>query len=103
MPSWPDGGAPPHDSRPDVPLDTPLLKDFIDNLAPVWRDTDALTAFMYQGRHGETLSRRRVGVPHAWHLRAHGPAPYAFTLRTSFPPGAAGERQGADRSATSRA
>ncbi|SDD65411.1 protein of unknown function [Streptomyces prasinopilosus] len=22
------------------------------------------------------------------HLRAHGPTPYAFTLRTSFPPGA---------------
>ncbi|CAL9420464.1 hypothetical protein SUDANB23_01843 [Streptomyces sp. enrichment culture] len=29
----------------------------------VWRDTDALTAFMYQGRHREMLSRRRVGVP----------------------------------------
>ncbi|WP_374333893.1 DUF3291 domain-containing protein [Streptomyces sp. DH20] len=92
---------PPHDSRPYVPLDTPLLKDFVDNLDPVnadadaadgfvwrlqsddgdataipvfgdpwlivnmsvWRDTDALTAFMYQGRHRETLSRRRVGVP----------------------------------------
>lgn len=26
------------------------------------------------------------------HLRAHGPTPYAFTLRTSFPPGAAGGR-----------
>ncbi len=23
------------------------------------------------------------------HLRTHGPAPYAFTLRTSFPPGGA--------------
>lgn len=29
----------------------------------VWRDTDALTAYMYQGRHREMLARRRVGVP----------------------------------------
>ncbi len=29
----------------------------------VWRDTNALTAFMYQGRHREMLARRRVGVP----------------------------------------
>ncbi|MDQ8702127.1 DUF3291 domain-containing protein [Streptomyces sp. LHD-70] len=78
----------------------------------VWRDTDALTAFMYQGQHRELLSRRsewfeRVAeamttlwwVP-AGHrptvaeaeerllrLRAEGPTPYAFTLRTAFPPG----------------
>ncbi|MFJ7100423.1 DUF3291 domain-containing protein [Streptomyces albogriseolus] len=153
-------------ARLKAPLDTPLLKDFVDNLDPVnadadaadgfvwrlqsddgdataisvfgdpwliinmsvWRDQDALTAFMYRGRHREMLSRRREWferveeamttlwwVP-AGHrpsvaeaenrllgLRAHGPTPYAFTLRTSFPPGAAGERQGADRSATSRA
>ncbi len=88
-------------ARLKAPLDTPLLKDFVDNLDPVnaeadaaagfvwrlqsddgdataipvfddpwlivnlsvWRDTDALTAFMYQGRHREMLSRRRVGVP----------------------------------------
>ncbi|MET7681067.1 DUF3291 domain-containing protein [Streptomyces sp. NPDC005423] len=88
----------------------PVLGDewLIVNMS-VWRDTDALTAFMYQGRHRELLARRRewferlreaTGV--LWwvpaghrptvaeaedrllHLRAHGPAPYAFTLRTSF-------------------
>ncbi|MGX1091286.1 hypothetical protein RKD47_001967 [Streptomyces albogriseolus] len=153
-------------ARLKAPLDTPLLKDFVDNLDPVnadadaadgfvwrlqsddgdatpisvfgdpwliinmsvWRDQDALTAFMYRGRHREMLSRRREwferveeAMTTLWwvpaghrpsvaeaenrllRLRAHGPTPYAFTLRTSFPPGAAGERQGADRSATSRA
>ncbi|MGX9884152.1 DUF3291 domain-containing protein [Streptomyces sp. NPDC002276] len=77
----------------------------------VWRDTNALTAFMYQGQHRELLARRRewfeqvreamvalwwVPAGHrptvaeaeerVLHLRAHGPTPYAFTLRTSFPP-----------------
>ncbi|MFF3499183.1 DUF3291 domain-containing protein [Streptomyces sp. NPDC003247] len=76
----------------------------------VWRDTDALTAYMYQGQHREMLSRRREwfervqeAMTTLWwvpaghrptvaeaearllHLRAHGPTPYAFTLRTSFP------------------
>ncbi|MFI6037069.1 DUF3291 domain-containing protein [Streptomyces sp. NPDC051315] len=76
----------------------------------VWRDTDALTAYMYQGRHREMLARRREwfervreAMTALWwvpaghrptvaeaearllHLRAHGPTPYAFTLRTSFP------------------
>ncbi|MFC8370021.1 MULTISPECIES: DUF3291 domain-containing protein [unclassified Streptomyces] len=80
----------------------------------VWRDTDALTAFMYQGRHREMLARRRewferveeAMVTMWWvpkghrptvaeaesrllHLRTNGPTPYAFTLRTSFPPGGA--------------
>jgi hypothetical protein len=80
----------------------------------VWRDTDALTAFMYQGQHRELLARRREfferleeAVTTLWwvpaghrptveeaetrllHLRAHGPTEYAFTLRTSFPPGPA--------------
>lgn len=88
-------------ARLKAPLDSPQLKDFVDNLDPVnadaeaaggfvwrlqseegdatdisvfgdswliinmsvWRDTDALTAFMYQGRHREMLARRRVGVP----------------------------------------
>ncbi|MGC5240056.1 DUF3291 domain-containing protein [Streptomyces albogriseolus] len=153
-------------ARLKAPLDTPLLKDFVDSLGPVnadadaadgfvwrlqsddgdataisvfgdpwliinmsvWRDQDALTAFMYRGRHREMLSRRREwferveeAMTTLWwvpaghrpsvaeaenrllRLRAHGPTPYAFTLRTSFPPGAAGERQGVDRSATSRA
>lgn len=92
----------------------------------VWRDTDALTAFMYQGRHREMLGRRREwferveeAMTALWwvpaghrpavaeaedrllHLRAHGPTPYAFTLRTSFPPGET--KDSADRSATSRA
>ncbi|MFI6660402.1 DUF3291 domain-containing protein [Streptomyces sp. NPDC050523] len=76
----------------------------------VWRDTNALTAFMYQGRHREMLARRRewferiqeAMVAMWWvpaghrptvaeaearllHLRANGPTPYAFTLRTPFP------------------
>ncbi|KUO12262.1 DUF3291 domain-containing protein [Streptomyces sp. DSM 15324] len=77
----------------------------------VWRNTDALTAYMYQGRHREMLARRREWFERVreamvtlwWvpaghrptveeaearllHLRTHGPTPYAFTLRTSFPP-----------------
>ncbi|MFC9289433.1 DUF3291 domain-containing protein [Streptomyces sp. NPDC057052] len=76
----------------------------------VWRDQDALTAYMYRGRHREMLARRRdwfervqEAMTALWwvpaghrptvaeaearllHLRAHGPTPYAFTLRTSFP------------------
>ncbi|MGW1870138.1 DUF3291 domain-containing protein [Streptomyces mauvecolor] len=78
----------------------------------VWRDADALTAFMYQGLHRELLARRfeffqRLTDPMSalwWipaghrptveeaekrvlHLRAHGPTPHAFTLRTAFPAG----------------
>ncbi|MFE4670552.1 DUF3291 domain-containing protein [Streptomyces sp. NPDC056716] len=77
----------------------------------VWRDPDALTAYMYQGRHREMLARRREwferlqeAVTALWwvpaghrptvaeaearllRLRTDGPTPYAFTLRTSFPP-----------------
>lgn len=77
----------------------------------VWRDTNALTAYMYQGRHRAMLARRREwfeqmreAMTALWwvpaghrptvaeaesrlvHLRDHGPAPYAFTLRTSYPP-----------------
>ncbi|MFE1792988.1 DUF3291 domain-containing protein [Streptomyces sp. NPDC059525] len=84
----------------------------------VWRDTNALTAFMYQGRHRELMSRRREWFTHVkeamtalwWvpagerptvadaeerllHLREHGPTPYAFTLRTSFPPAPASALQ----------
>ncbi|WP_151478149.1 DUF3291 domain-containing protein [Streptomyces albicerus] len=80
----------------------------------VWRDTNALTAFMYQGQHRELLARRREwferiqeAMATLWwvpaghrptvaeaeerllHLRAHGATPYAFTLRTPFPPGEA--------------
>jgi hypothetical protein len=81
----------------------------------VWRDANALTAYMYQGGHREIMSRRREffervaeSMTTLWwvpaghrptvaeaesrllHLRTNGPTPYAFTLRTSFPP------QGAD-------
>ncbi|MFJ8359280.1 DUF3291 domain-containing protein [Streptomyces sp. NPDC093984] len=93
--------------------DIPVLGDewLIINMS-TWRDTNALTAFMYQGQHREMLARRRewferleeaftalwwVPAGHRptvaeaeerlLHLRAHGPTEYAFTLRTSFPPG----------------
>ncbi|MFF4018270.1 DUF3291 domain-containing protein [Streptomyces sp. NPDC001843] len=92
--------------------DIPVLGDdwLIINMS-VWRDKDALTAFMYQGRHRELLARRREWFERVseamavlwWvpaghrptvaeaeerllHLRAHGPTDYAFTLRMSFPP-----------------
>lgn len=77
----------------------------------VWRDSDALNAFMYAGRHRELMARRREWFEHVkeamtalwWvpagqlptvadaeerlvHLREHGPTPYAFTLRDQFPP-----------------
>ena len=91
--------------------DVPVFGDdwLVINMS-VWQDTDALTAFMYQGRHRELLARRREwferlseAVTALWwvpaghrptvaeaeqrllHLRAHGPTPYAFNLRTSFP------------------
>ncbi|MEU4465230.1 DUF3291 domain-containing protein [Streptomyces sp. NPDC024017] len=136
-------------ARLKAPLDSPQLKDFVDNLDPVnadadaadgfvwrlqgdtgnatdvsvfgdswlilnmsvWRDADSLTAYMYQGRHREMLARRRewferieeAMVALWWvpaghrptvaeaesrllHIRTHGPTPYAFTLRTQFPP-----------------
>ncbi|MFI6082456.1 DUF3291 domain-containing protein [Streptomyces sp. NPDC051217] len=94
--------------------DVPVLGDtwLIMNLT-VWRDLDALTAFMYKGRHRELLARRfewfeRVEEAMttlwwveagAWptprdaelrllRLREHGPTAHAFTLRKSYgPPG----------------
>ncbi|WP_199571074.1 DUF3291 domain-containing protein [Streptomyces murinus] len=95
--------------------DVPVLGDawMIVNLS-VWRDAEALTAFMYRGQHRELLARRREfferleeAVTALWwvpaghrpavaeaedrllHLRAHGPTPYAFTLRAPFAPGEA--------------
>ncbi|WP_030320391.1 DUF3291 domain-containing protein [Streptomyces sp. NRRL B-3229] len=78
----------------------------------VWRDAEALKAYMYEGRHREMLARRReffervqeAMVALWWiptghrpavaeaesrllHLRTNGPTPYAFTLRTLFPAG----------------
>ncbi|MFF1837041.1 DUF3291 domain-containing protein [Streptomyces sp. NPDC058231] len=91
--------------------DVPILGDswLIVNMS-VWRDTDALTAFMYQGRHRELLARRREWFERVeeamtvlwWvpagqrptvrdaeerllHLREHGSTERAFTLRTGFP------------------
>ncbi|WP_420035540.1 DUF3291 domain-containing protein [Streptomyces sp. cg28] len=80
----------------------------------VWRDADALKAFMYQGVHRELLARRREfferlseAVTALWwvpaghrptvaeaedrltRLREDGPTAYAFTLRASFSPPAA--------------
>lgn len=76
----------------------------------VWRDAEALKAYMYEGRHREMLARRReffervqeAMVALWWvptghrptvaeaesrllHLRANGPTQYAFTLRRLFP------------------
>lgn len=92
--------------------DIPVLGDdwLIINMS-VWRDKDALTAFMYQGQHRELLARRREWFERVseamavlwWvpaghrptvaeaeerllHLRANGPTEYAFTLRASFTP-----------------
>ncbi|MFI2630412.1 DUF3291 domain-containing protein [Streptomyces collinus] len=92
--------------------DVPVFGDswLILNMS-VWRDTDSLTAYMYQGMHREMLARRREWFERVeeamvtlwWvpaghrptvaeaesrllHIRTHGPTPYAFTLRTQFPP-----------------
>jgi hypothetical protein len=77
----------------------------------VWRDLESLVAFVYDEGHRAVLRRRRewfrpvteVTTACWWvpaghepstdeaedrvrHLRAHGPTPYAFTLRTPFQP-----------------
>ncbi|WNF29560.1 DUF3291 domain-containing protein [Streptomyces sp. C11-1] len=91
--------------------DVPVFGDdwLIVNMS-VWRDVEALTAFMYAGRHRELMSRRREwfeqiqeAMTALWwvpagerptvadaeerllHLREHGPTERAFTLRTRFP------------------
>ncbi|WP_436846861.1 DUF3291 domain-containing protein [Streptomyces atratus] len=91
--------------------DVPVFGDswLIVNMS-VWRDLDALTAFMYQGRHRELLARRREwferveeAMTALWWvpagerptvqdaeerlrlLREHGPTDRAFTLRAAFP------------------
>ncbi len=92
--------------------DVPVFGDdwMIINMS-VWRDAEALTAFMYAGRHRELMRRRREwfeqireAMTALWwvpagerptvadaeerllHLREHGPTERAFTLRTRFPP-----------------
>lgn len=77
----------------------------------VWESVEHLGAYVYGEAHRAVLRRRREWFQHMkdayaalwWiprghiptvreaedrvkHLRAHGPAPYAFTLRTHFPP-----------------
>jgi hypothetical protein len=76
----------------------------------VWRDVDSLADFVYGELHRQVLKRRRewfqrmsTAYTACWwvpaghrpatqeaeerllHLRVHGPTPYAFTLRTSYP------------------
>ncbi|TVT49664.1 DUF3291 domain-containing protein [Amycolatopsis rhizosphaerae] len=78
----------------------------------VWRSVEDLAEFVYSDEHREVLRRRREwfermreAVTALWwvpaghrpdtaeaedrirHLRAHGPTPYAFTLRQTFAPG----------------
>lgn len=75
-----------------------------------WRSLEALTDYAYRSAHGEIMRRRREfalpiaeayialwWVPHGHrptvaeaeerlrHLRAHGPTPFAFGVRTPFP------------------
>ena len=82
----------------------------------VWRDVDSLAAFVFGGEHVAIMKQRRAffipmreaytacwWVPRGQrpttddaearirHLRAHGPTPYAFTLRAHFPPPDAAE------------
>jgi len=77
----------------------------------VWTSLDALAAFAYRSPHNEVMRRRREwfelpaeaylalwwlpageaptvadAVERLTHLRAHGPTPYAFSMRTRFPP-----------------
>jgi hypothetical protein len=76
-----------------------------------WRSVEALTDYAYRSAHAEIMRRRReFAIPIAeaylalwWvarghqptiaeaeerlrHLRAHGPTPFAFSIRTPFPP-----------------
>ncbi len=88
-------------------LDDPLL---LVNLS-VWRDVESLLSFVTRGAHLDVMQHRRAWFERLdeayaalwWvpageipdvreaeerlrHLRAHGPTPYAFSLRRSFPP-----------------
>jgi hypothetical protein len=88
----------------------PWGDDMIVNLS-LWDDLETLRAYVFGLDHAAVLRRRReyfqsMPTPHlaVWwvpyghrpeldearerldHLEAHGPTPYAFTLRTAFPP-----------------
>lgn len=89
--------------------DTAGSAGVIVNLS-VWRDVEHLSAFVFGAAHRDVMRRRRAWfhrmaearmacwwVPVGYrpttgeaedrirHLRAHGPTPYAFTLRVRFP------------------
>jgi hypothetical protein len=95
--------------------DTADSAGVIVNLS-VWVDLQHLLEFVYEPTHREVLSRRREwfhqvrdATTACWwvqaghepspeeaedrvlHLRAHGPTPYAFTLREHFPAPAEGQ------------
>jgi len=89
----------------------------------VWESVESLAGFVYSRPHREIMRRRRQffqkmteAYTAVWwiprgtvpttgdaedrvrHLRAHGPTPYAFTLRAHFPPpGGAGDAPRAGR------
>jgi uncharacterized protein DUF3291 len=60
----------------------------------VWESLPALRAFVYSSGHREvlwwvpaaTLPTIAAAEARLEHLREHGPTPYAFTFRESFPP-----------------
>ena len=77
----------------------------------VWDDLESLRGYVFGNAHSAILRRRReyfvpMDQPHVvvwWvpfghrpeldearerldHLEEHGPTPYAFTMRTAFPP-----------------
>jgi heme-degrading monooxygenase HmoA len=88
----------------------------------VWESLHALRAYVYSSGHREVLRRRREWFERSgeaflalwWvpagtlptvadaearleHLREHGPTPYAFTFRESFPPAGTPEPARDDR------
>ncbi|MGI5428562.1 DUF3291 domain-containing protein [Streptomyces sp. CA-179760] len=86
-------------------LDSPQLKDFVDALKGRHREMPARRrgAPTPSGQWGRFERVQEAMVAMWWvpaghrltvaeaesrllHLRTHGPAPYAFTLRTSYPP-----------------
>ncbi|MER7199650.1 hypothetical protein CG723_25885 [Streptomyces sp. CB01635] len=88
--------------RLTAPLDSEQLRDFAEGLDPVNAVADASDGFVWRLKDdtGDATSFRIFDD--AWlptveeaeerlvHLRTHGPTPYAFNLRTSFPAGDAG-------------
>lgn len=90
----------------------PVFEDddrYIANLT-VWESIEALTDFVYRSDHAAVMRRRREwfsrmveaylvlwwipagtsptlaeAIERLEHMRAHGPSPYAFTIRESWP------------------